>query len=105
MTKKVEVLKIANIYYSRAYREYKTETEVLGLFSSPEDTRRAIKDMGFDPKGFDYLESIGDVPDDSYGLIVDNTDDTLVIYWETYYLDEVIPSCIWEDYREEHGED
>lgn len=103
MIKKIEILKVANIYYSRANRAYNTETEILGLFSSEEEIKRAIKSLGFDPEEFDYLEEIGDVLDDSYGFVVDNGDDTLVIYWETYDLDEFAPSIIWEDYCEENG--
>lgn len=103
MIQKIEVLKIANIYYSRAYRDYITETEILGMFSSEDEIKRAIKSLGFDPEEFDYLEEIGDVLDDSYGFIVDNGDDELVIYWETYDLDEFTPSTIWEDYCEENG--
>lgn len=104
MIQKIEVLKIANIYYSRVQRGYNTETEILGLFSSEEETNRAIGALGFDPEDFDYLETNGDVPDGSYGLIVDNMDgNELVIYWETYDLNDFTPSNIWEDYCEENG--
>lgn len=105
MIQKIEVLKITNIHYSRLKREYDTETEILGFFSSEEETRRAIGALGFDPEDFTYLgDGHGVTPDDSYGIIVDNMDGSeLIIYWETYDLDDFIPSSIWEDYCEENG--
>lgn len=106
MIQKVEVLKIVKAYYSRTQRGYYTETEVLGFFSSEEEVHRAIKDMGFDPQDFEYLGTYGWIPDDSYGLIVEDTgSESLAIYWETYDLDDFIPSNIWEDYCEENEED
>lgn len=106
MIKKIEVLKIARAYFSRLQRGYYTETEVLGYFSSVEDTHRAIKELGFDPDKFEYLGVHDWIPDDSYGLFIEDTgSESLVIYWETYYLNEFTPSAIWEDYCEEHEED
>lgn len=104
MIQKIEVLKIASIYSSRTQRGYNTETEILGLFSSEDELRRAIGALGFDPEDFEYLVTDGDVPDGSYGIIVDNMDgEEIVIYWETYDLNDFIPSNIWEDYCEENG--
>lgn len=105
MIQKIEVLKITNIYYSRAHRDYNTETEILGFFSSKEEIRRAIGALGFDPEDFTYLgDGYGVTPDDSYGIIVDNMNGSeIIIYWETYDLDEFTESTIWEDYCEENG--
>ncbi|WP_288940283.1 hypothetical protein [uncultured Streptococcus sp.] len=105
MIQKIEVLKITKIYYSRKYRDYDTETELLGIFSSETEVHRAIGALGFDPEDFKYLgDGGGVIPDDSYGVIVDNMNGSeLFIYWETYDLDDFTPSTIWEDYCEENG--
>lgn len=99
--KNIEILKIARTAFSTLYRSYVTETEILGTFSSEEEVHKAINSLGLSIDDFDYLSlSVGDVPDDSYGIVVKEDDDTenqVVIYWESYALNEIADSYIWEE--------
>jgi len=103
MKQKIEVLKITKFYYSKLKKEYSAETETLGFFTSEEKTHRAIRKLGLEPEDFNYLEyGFGIIPDDSFGIVVDKTNDSkLIIYCETYELNDFTPSNIWEEYCEE----
>lgn len=102
MIQKIEVLKITKINYT-CIGSY-SDTETLGLFSTEDDIRRAVGALGFDVGDFDYISADGNIPDDSYGLSIYNDDEErIIIYWETYDLDEFTESTIWEDYCEENG--
>lgn len=101
MVQEVEILKITKINYT-TIGSY-SDTETLGLFSSEDDIRRAVGILGFDIDDFSYLSADGNIPDDSYGLsIYNDEEERVIIYWETYGLDEFTESTIWEDYFEEH---
>lgn len=104
MRQEIEILKIARTAFSTLYRSYVTETEILGVFSSKEEVHRAISSLGISIDDFDYLSlSVGDVPDDSYGIVVkdDDTQNQVVIYWESYALNELASSYIWEEMKED----
>lgn len=102
MGKKIEVLKITKINYT-VIGSY-SDTETLGLFSTEDDIHRAVGALGFDVRDFDYLSADGNIPDDSYGMTIYSDDEErVIIYWETYDLDEFTESTIWEDYCEEYG--
>lgn len=104
MKQKIEALKIAKFYYSKLKKEYSAETETLGFFTSEEKAHRAIRKLGFEPEDFNYLEDgFGIIPDDSFGIVLDKTNDSkIIIYWETYDLNDFTPSDIWEEYCEEN---
>lgn len=100
MIRKIEVLKITKINYT-VIGSY-SDTETLGLFSTEDDIRRAVGALGFDVGDFDYMSADGNIPDDSYGMSIYSDDEKrVIIYWETYDLDEFAESTIWEDYYEE----
>lgn len=105
MNKNIEILKIARTAFSTLYRSYVTETEILGVFSEPQEVYRALKKLEVTSADFDYLHlDEGDIPDGSYGTVLDNDnedDDTVVIFWETYDLNEIAPSSIWDEFCEE----
>lgn len=105
MKQEIEILKIAKIYFSHVTRGYETETEILGVFSEPQEVYRALKKLEVTSADFDYLYlDEGDIPDGSYGIVLDNDnedDDTVVIFWETYELNEIAPSSIWDEFCEE----
>ena len=108
MKQKIEVLKITKYYYSKQKKEYSAETEVLGFFTSEEKTHRAIRKLGLEPEDFNCLEyGFGIIPDGSFGIVVDSTfkfaNEKLIIYCETYELNDFTPSNIWEEYCEENG--
>ena len=105
MKQKIEVLKIAKFYYSKLKKEYSAETETLGFFTSEEKTHRAIRKLGLEPEDFNYLEyGFGIIPDDSFGIVLDKTNDSkIIIYCETYDLNDFTPSNIWEEYCDENG--
>ena len=105
MRQEIEILKIARTAFSTLYRSYVTETEILGVFSSKEEVHRVISSLEISIDDFDYLSlSVGDVPDDSYGIVIKEDDDTqnqVVIYWESYALNELVSSYIWEEMKED----
>ena len=88
MKQEIEILKIAKIYFSHVTRGYETETEILGVFSEPQEVYRALKKLEVTSADFDYLH-------------LDEGDDTVVIFWETYDLNEIAPSSIWDEFCEE----
>lgn len=100
MNQQIEVLKIANVYPAKPLCTYKTETEILGVFSESYKVYEAIANLGINTDDFDYLNLKGDIPDDAFGVVLcDNEDGMIVIYWETYDLDELMESYIWDEYR------
>ena len=100
MTQSIEVLKIANVYYSRAQRGYATGTEILGVFSDSYQVYEAVTKLGINPIDFDYINTKGDIPDDAFGVVLcDNEDDMFVVYWETYDLNKLTESYILDEYR------
>lgn len=110
MNKNIEILKIARVCFSRVTRGYETETEILGVFSEPQEVYKALKKLDVNSADFDYLSiDEGDIPESnipegSYGIVLDstdNTDDTVVIYWESYALNELASSSIWDEKMEE----
>lgn len=95
MNQQIEVLKIANVYYSKLQRIYITETEILGVFSESYKAYEAVANLGINPDDFDYINPKGDIPDDSFGVIIcDSEDSTIIVYWETYDLDKLMESYI-----------